>query len=277
MARVGSAVITQAAFDIRLQSTSVAIQQAGGPSHNATMDASLRATVLRSLILDAVIAQEAAVQGVAATAAQVQKEIDSEAQQAGGMNQLQTQLASAGGSMAQLQDEIRSRINEQRLEDRFAQQRATLVEQTLRGGADFAQTAQTYSDDTATATKGGDLGALSAQDLTSDDPAFAAAVRSLAMNAYTTSPVHDAGGYDIVQLYAHDATTWSVRHILVSAPAQYTVQDRPSWFAASLFATVAQDCQSGTIHVYLKNAGGDPCSGAPTLTPTPVPSAPAGG
>lgn len=274
---MGNTVISQAAFDIRMQSTSVAIQQAGGPSHNPSMDANLRATVLRSLILDAVIAQEAAVQGVAVTAAQVQKEINSDAQQIGGMNQLQTQLASAGGSMAQLQDEIRSRLNEQRLEDRFAQQRAAQVEQELHGGADFAQTAQTYSDDSGTASKGGDLGALTAQDLSSDDAAFAAAVRSLAVNAYTTSPVHDAGGYDIVQLYGRTATTWSVRHILISAPADYTVQNRPEWFAASLFETVAQDCQAGKVHVFLKNAGGDPCSSSPSPSPGPTPSATPGG
>lgn len=277
VARVGSTVITKAAFDIRLQSTSAAINQAGGPSHNATMEANLRATVLRSLIIDAVIAQEAATQGVAVSDAQIQKELNSDAQQVGGMSQLQSQLASAGGSMAQLQDEIRSRLNEQHLEDRFAQQRSALVEQTLHGGADFAQTAQQYSDDTGTSSKGGDLGVLSAQDLASDDAAFAAAVRGLAVNAYTTSPVHDSGGYDILQLYGRDATTWSVRHILISAPAQYTVQDRPAWFAESLFTTVAQDCQSGRIHVYLQNAGWDPCSGAPSLSPAPLPSAPAGG
>ena len=274
---MGNTVISQAAFDMRMQSTSIAIQQAGGPSHNATMEASLRASVLRSLILDAVIAQEAALQGVAVTDAQVQKEINSDAQQAGGMNQLQTQLASAGGSMAQLQDEIRSRLNEQRLEDRFARQRASLVEQTLAGGADFAQTAQTYSDDTGTASKGGDLGALTAQDLSSDDASFAGAVRSLAVNAYTTSPVHDAGGYDIVQLHGHDATTWSVRHILISAPADYTVQNRPEWFAASLFEAVAQDCKAGTVRVYLQNAGGDPCSDTQSPSPTPAASTPAGG
>jgi parvulin-like peptidyl-prolyl isomerase len=270
-------VISRAAFDIRLQSTTVAIQQAGGPSHNATMESNLRATVLRSLILDAVIAQEAATEGVAVTNAEIQKEINAEAQQVGGMSQLQSQLASAGGSMAQLQDETRSRLNEQHVEDRFAQQRAALVEQTLRGGADFAQTAQQYSDDTGTASKGGDLGALTEQDLAGDDAAFAGAVRSLAVNTYTTSPVHDSGGYDIIQLYDRSVTTWSARHILIAAPAQYTVQDRPAWFAESLFAAVAQDCQAGRVQVYLQNAGGDPCSGAPTLSPAASPAAAAGG
>lgn len=272
VARVGSTVITQGAFDVRLKSTTIAIQQAGGPSGNPSMDSGIRSTVLRSLILDAVIAQEAAGHRIAASDKEVQSEVDADAKQVGGMNQLQTQLASAGGSLAQLEDEIRSQLNEQRLEDVFAAQRAAMVEQTLAGGADFAQTATQESDDTGTASKGGDLGALSAADLSGDDAAFAAAVRALAVGAYTTTPVHDAGGYDIVELYAATPDSWSVRHILIAAPVPYTVQDRPSWFAASLFTAVAQDCRAGEVHVYIKNAGQDPCTGAPDLSASPYPS-----
>lgn len=272
VARVGSTVITLGVFNARLLSTTTAIKQAGGPSANPAMTTGVRANVLRSLILDAVIAQEAAAQGQAITDKEVQAEVAKDAQSVGGMSQLQTQLASAGGSIPQLEDEIRSQANEQRVEDHFAQQRATLIEQTLAGGADFAKTATQESDDNGTASKGGDLGALSAQDLSNGDQTFAAAVHELAVGAYTTTPIHDSGGYDIVQLYAQTATTWSVRHILVAAPVPYTVQDRPGWFATSLFTAVAQACNAGQIHVYLKDAGADPCAGAPALTPSPSPA-----
>ena len=271
VARVGNTVITLAAFNTRLHSTTTAIAQAGGPSADPSMTAGVRADVLRSLILDAVIAQEAAAQGQAITDKEIQAEVAKDAQSVGGMSQLQTQLASAGGSIPQLEDEIRSQANEQRVEDRFAQQRATMIEQTLAGGADFAQTATQESDDSGTASKGGDLGALAASDLAGGDQTFAAALHELTVGAYTKTPIHDSGGYDIVQLYAQTATTWSVRHILVAAPTPYTVQDRPGWFATSLFATVAQECNAGQIHVYLKDAGADPCSGAPTFTPSPSP------
>lgn len=276
VARVGGIVITQGAFDVRLTSTNVSIQQGGGPSGDPAMETGVRQTVLRSLILDAIIAQEAAARGFAVTDKDVQAEVAKDAAQVGGTRQLQSQLASAGGSMAQLEDEIRSQTNEQRLEDRFAAERAAMVEQTLASGADFAQTATQFSDDTGTAPKGGDLGSLSGQDLSGDDPAFAAAVHALTVGAYTRSPVHDAGGYDILQLYAATPTTWNVRHILIAAPMPYTVQDRPAWFAASLFTAVAQECRAGAIHVYVKNAGPDPCSGAPNLSASPTP-APAGG
>lgn len=269
VARVGNTVITLAAFNTRLHSATTAISQAGGPSADPAMTSGVRANVLRSLILDAVIAQEAAAQGQTITDKEVQAEIAKDAQSVGGMNQLQRQLASAGGSIAQLEDEIRSQANEQRVEDRFAQQRAMMIEQTLAGGADFAQTATQESDDTGTASKGGDLGALSASDLSGGDQTFATAVHELTVGAYTKTPIHDSGGYDIVQLYAQTATTWSIRHILVAAPTPYTVQDRPGWFATSLFTAVAQECIAGQIHVYLRDAGADPCSGAPTLTPSP--------
>ena len=269
VARVGSTVITLAAFNTRLHSTTTAISQAGGPSADPAMTTGVRADVLRSLILDAVIAQEAAAQGQAITDKEIQDEVAKDAQSVGGMTQLQTQLASAGGSIAQLEDEIRSQANEQRVEDRFAEQRATMLEQALAGGADFAQTAIDDSDDNGTASKGGDLGALSASDLAGGDQTFAAAVHELTVGGYTKTPIHDSGGYDIVELYAQTATTWNVRHILVAAPTPYTVQDRPGWFATSLFAAVAQECNAGQIHVYLKDAGADPCSGAPSFTPSP--------
>ena len=275
IARVGAAVITESAFDTRLQSTLSAIGQAGGPSANAAMQSGVRASVLRSLILDTVIAQEAQAHGLAATDRDVQAEMSRDAQQAGGMSQLETQLANTGGSVAQLQDEIRSQLNEQRLEDLFARQRAAMVEQALGGGADFAATATQYSDDSGTRSKGGDLGALTSSDLQSDDAAFVTAVTSLAIGAYSHTPIHDSGGYDIVELYAKTATTWSVRHILVAAPQPYTVQNRPAWFAESLFTAVAQECQARQIHVYISDTGADPCSGAPSLSPAAAPTPPA--
>lgn len=48
----------------------------------------VRGSVLRSLIVDTAIAQEAARQGVAATDSEVQKEIDADTASAGGIVQL---------------------------------------------------------------------------------------------------------------------------------------------------------------------------------------------
>ncbi len=74
------------------------------------------------------------------------------------MSALETDLAGAGGSVAQLEDEIASDLNEQRLEDNFAKARAATIEQILGTGtfsaAKFIATAKTYSDDTGTNAQG---------------------------------------------------------------------------------------------------------------------------
>jgi hypothetical protein len=283
VAQVRAAYIKQSQFQVRLQSTLTAIQQGGGATNNPAMVTGVRAAVLRSLILDTVIAQEAQYAGVAATDADVEAQVTAAASAAGGMNKLQTQLAEAGGSIAQLQDQVRSQLNEQRLEDYFAARRAQQVEQQLGAGTPFADVARAVSDDVNSSAAGGDLGVLSAAALAKDAAPFANAVRSLSVGSYTTSPVHDDGGYDIIEVYSHTAAGWGVRHILVAAPTPYTVRDRPAWFTEALFSTVQQLCSQHPIHVFITDAGADPCvvpspspspsKHAPSAPPTPSPTA----
>ena len=283
IARVAGETITLAQFNTRYNSALVSIEQGGGPKNNASQTTQLRETILGSLIDDTVIREEATALGLEATPKEVQAQVAADATSDGGMSALETDLAGAGGSIAQLEDEIASDLNEQRLEDNFAKARATTIEHILGSGAKFsaakfAATATTYSDDTGTTAKGGDLGVLTATQLTTYDPAFAAAVEGLAVGAYTTTPVHDAGGYDIVMLYSESSKGFGVRHILVYAGNPYNVMDRPSWFALSLFSQITTLCQQNKIEVTLTNAGGSPCSRAlatpspATATPTPSPN-----
>jgi PPIC-type PPIASE domain/SurA N-terminal domain len=272
IARVGSTSITAGLFAVRLQSALTAVGQAGGPTSNPAMTAQLRASVLRSLLIDTVIAQEATAAGVAVTDAQVEAQVNADAQAAGGLPQLQTQLASLGGSLTQLHDAIRSSANEQNLEDIFAKQRALEIEQKLATGSAFATLAAQYSDDSSTAPKGGELGAVPRTQIQGDDPAYAAAVLALAPGAYTNPAIHDAQGYDIVALESATATTLTLRHIIVDAPRPYTVKERPLWFSQAIFEALAQDCTAGQIHIYVGNVGDDPCAAAsatPSVAPTP--------
>ncbi len=279
IARVGPDTITLAQFNVRYLSASTSIAQGGGAGGGPAAVTQLRAAILRSLILDTVIREEATRLGVEATAKEVAGEVATDAHQAGGTGALETELAGAGGSIAQLEDEISSNINEQRVEDLFAQQRAATIEQLLVKGASFIATAKTYSDDagtTGTAAKGGDLGILTAAQLKSYDPAFAAAVESLQVGSYTKTPVHDAGGYDIVMLYSKTAAGWGVRHILIYAGNPYNVMDRPDWFTEALFTQVDALCASNQIQVWLTNAGGNPCDAtSPGASPTPASASPA--
>lgn len=276
IARVATDTITLAQFNVRYESALVSIVQ-GGAGGNPAQTTALRTTVLRSLIIDTVIREEAAQLGLEVTAKEIHAQVSTDAASAGGMSALEANLAGAGGSIAQLEDEISSSLNEQRLEDHFAKARATMIEQTLASGANFIATAKEFSDDTGTSTKGGDLGVLTAAELKKYNSSFAAAVVALKVGTYTKTPIHDAGGYDIVMLYSESAMGFGVRHILVYAGNPYAVSDRPNWFAESLFTALAQLCQAKQIDVTLTNAGGNPCtppsySPAPT-SPTPKPTA----
>jgi parvulin-like peptidyl-prolyl isomerase len=269
IARVGSTSITAGLFALRMQSALTAVGQAGGPTSNPAMTAQLRASVLRSLLIDTVIAQEATAAGVAVTDAQVEAQVNADAQSAGGLPQLQSQLAALGGSLTQLHDAIRSSVNEQNLEDVFAKQRALEIEQKLGTGTAFATLAAEYSDDTATASSGGQLGAVPRTQIQGNDPAYAAAVLALARGAYTNPPIRDAQGYDIVALESATPAALTLRHIIVDAPRPYTVKERPLWFSQAIFEALAQDCTAGQIHIYAGNVGDDPCAAAAT-TPTPT-------
>ena len=271
IARVGATAITADTFALRLQSALTAVGQAGAPSGNAAMTSQLRASVLRSLLIDTVIAQEAAATGVAATDAEVAAQVDADTSAAGGSTQLQTQLAALGGSLAQLRDEVRSSLNEQKLEDAFAHRRAVEIEQKLSGGSTFASLASQYSDDADTGAKGGELGAVARSTIQNDDAPYAAAVLALAQGAVTNPPIHDVQGYDIVQLEASTPTTLTLRHIIVNAPQPYTVKERPNWFSVAIFETLATDCSSGQIHVYIGDVGDDPCAAA-SASASPRPS-----
>jgi hypothetical protein len=269
IARVASQTITLAQFNTRYHSALVSVEQGGGGGNNAAQTTALRTTVLRSLILDTVILEEATRLGLAATTKEIQAQVATDAASSGGMSALETDLAGAGGSIAQLEDEIRSDRNEQRLEDHFARARALTIEKMLTSGANFAATAKSYSDDTGSSAKGGDLGVLTAAELKTYDPNFAAAVESLKVGAYTTTPVHDAGGSDICRGDSKTAKGYGVRHILIYAGNPYDVRDRPSWFGVSLFAEVADLCKARQIQVTLSDAGGDPCSAA---SPSAIPA-----
>lgn len=271
IARVGPTAISNDAFQIRLTSALTSVTLAGGPPNNAAMRSQVRASVLRSLIIDTVIAQEAAASGVTATAAEIQAQVQADTVAAGGASQLQTQLASLGGSMAQLHDEVTASINEQKLEDLFARQRALEIEQKLAQGVSFASLAAQYSDDTTTSAKGGELGAVPRTQVQGDDPVYAAPVLALKPGQFTTAPIRDAQGYDIVQLESSTATTLRLRHIVVNAPQPYTVKERPDWFSEAIFESIAEDCSADQIHVYIGDVGDDVCAAAsPGASPTPV-------
>jgi|SRR5438309_5458337 len=277
VAKVGSTAITSTVFDARMRSAEYAVAQGGGPQAGSpgydTFVKGLRARVLQSLIIDAVIAEEAQFRHLAASDADVAGEVTADAKSAGGMDKLQAQLADVGGSLDQPRDEVRSRLNEERLQDLFAQQRAADIESRLRAGVDFGTLAGQLSDDDQSKAKGGDLGSLGLDQLKAGDAAFAAAALALSPGKVSDPPVRDDAGYDILRVDSATPAARNLHRILVTAPRPYTVRNRPAWFTQSVFDAIAQDCSGGRISVHLTDAG-QPCgSGSPA--PSPRSAAPA--
>jgi hypothetical protein len=233
----------------------------------------LRADVLKSLILDSIIAQEAAYRHVVAGDADVQRQVDADTQAAGGSAPLQTQLAEAGGSMAQLRDAIRSRINEQRLEDEFARERAAAIQKRLAAGEDFAVLAKLLSDDETNRDKGGDMGTVTDAQLDQGDKQFATAVRALQPGQTTPQPARDQAGYEILRVDAVSAAGYAMHRILVSAPQTYTVKERPNWFLQSLLDALAQYCSQGQLKVMVPGAQQPCASSTPSGSASAAPSA----
>jgi parvulin-like peptidyl-prolyl isomerase len=263
VARVGGTGIPAGLFDARVTSALTAIRQAGGapvPGDSAYPNflAGVRRRVMESLIIDQVIAEEAGYRHLAATDADVAAEIAQDTRSAGGPDQLRKQLDEAGGSMDQLRDAVRSRLNEQRLEDLFASQRAADIEARLRSGTAFETLAKQLSDDERSRPQGGDLGALNLAQLQSSDAGFVATVRA-APAGRVSDPIRDDAGYEILRLDAQTAATRSLHRILVAAPRPYTVRERPAWFAAGIFQAIDDDCRAGRLTVLLE-VGLQPCT-----------------
>jgi hypothetical protein len=280
VAKVGNQSIPRSLFDLRLSSALTAIQQGGGPQKGSSgydaMLTKLRASVLKSLIIDNVISQEATYRHLAASDAEVQKQVDADTRNAGGIDALKKQLSEAGGSLEQLRDEIRSRINEQRLEDQFAKQRADAVLQRLVAGEDFATRAKQVSDDDTTRDKGGDMGVLGDTQLDQDGKTFADAVRALPAAKLATAPVHDQAGSEVLRVDAVSPAGHAVHRILVAAPQTYTVKERPAWFLQSVVDAIGQYCSQGQLTVLISNAA-QPCAtpGAASASPGAATPAPA--
>ncbi|MFN2451690.1 MAG: peptidylprolyl isomerase [Candidatus Dormibacteria bacterium] len=265
-------------YDIRLHSVETAIAQGGGTGVHGTnpqVSRRVRISVLEGLIVDAVIAQQAADDGIAPGQAVVDAELAAEARAAGGLNILVAAQQQAGGGLDQLRDEIRSRLTESRLEARFAAGRAAAALAALSAGQAFADVAAQYSDDDGSRPRGGDLGVLTLDQLHAGDPAFAAAVMALQPGQLTPAPVRDRAGYEVLRLDAAGPTTRALHRILVAAPDPYTVKERPSWFAQLVLQRVADLCSQDRIRVFLAGVP-QPCAspaaapGMPGASPTPT-------
>ena len=79
--------------------------------------------------------------------------------------------------------------------EKEALKEAEKVIKKLNDGEDFAKLAKKYSDDTATATNGGNLGYFDLNEMVDD---FSNAVKELKIDEYTKEPIKSSYGYHII-------------------------------------------------------------------------------
>ncbi len=180
----------------------------------ASVDA-LRAEVLGQLIEQMLIDQGAAAQNIVISAEQVQAEIQSMVEQAGGQENYESWLASNLYTPDEFSAELRGTLLTNQVRDALTADLGGNVQQVnarhillttaeeaqsvlarLNAGEDFAALAQTLSRDETTRASGGDLGWFTQEELL---------VPELAQAAFTLQPGQIAGpigtslGYHVVQ------------------------------------------------------------------------------
>jgi predicted chitinase len=152
-------------------------------------------------------------------------------------------LNSLGYSLDRLRDEVRSRLYEQRLEDKLAQGRKTLALSALKANQDISAVSKKYSDDAASAGGGGVL-SLRGKDLV-NVPTLKPAIDALQQPG-ATSPdfVRADDGFYYFKLTSRDAATDKIDmqyiYIYDPKPELYSTTRRPKWLL-DLIAQMEKD------------------------------------
>jgi peptidyl-prolyl cis-trans isomerase SurA len=98
---------------------------------------------------------------------------------------------------------VHNRKNDKATSDADAKRKAAMLEQKINSGADFAQLAMDYSED-STASTGGDIGFIPESALNQSDPVLKKTVLSMKAGEVTQPIVVNKGGYRILKLIAKE-------------------------------------------------------------------------
>ena len=99
------------------------------------------------------------------------------------------------------------------IEDSIAKAKITNFKKRIENGENFAALAVLYSEDPGSASKGGELGYVSRQDLV---PEFAAVAFNLKNKGEVSRVVKTKFGYHIIQLIDRKGEKINIRHILIT-------------------------------------------------------------
>jgi peptidyl-prolyl cis-trans isomerase SurA len=98
---------------------------------------------------------------------------------------------------------VHNRKNDKATSEADAKRKAALLEQKINSGADFAQLAMDYSED-STASTGGDLGFIPESALNQSDPMLKKSVLAMKAGEVTQPIAVNKGGYRILKLIAKE-------------------------------------------------------------------------
>jgi hypothetical protein len=141
-------------------------------------------------------------------------------------------LNSLGYSLDRLREEVKTRLYEQRLEDRLAQARRTAALSAIKANRDISAVAKQYSDDVASAANGGVI-PLHGKDLV-NVPALKPAIDSLQQPGATSSDfIHVDDGFYYFKLTSRDAAADVINlqyvYVYDPKPELYSTARRPKW------------------------------------------------
>lgn len=135
---------------------------------------------------------------------------------------------------------VHNRKNDKAASDAEAKRKAAMLEQKLSAGADFAQLAMDYSEDSTAAT-GGDLGFIPESSLNQSDPVLKRTVLSMKVGQ-VTPPIADKGGYRILRLIAKEpAGQREITDIQVQRSISDMLRNRKEQLLRSAYLMQARD------------------------------------
>jgi len=214
--------ISMASFLREVQQRQAVLVQSGvnlNTSQGAAQLEQMKQQVLDNLIDDVLVMQDAAKQGMTVSDAELEAELQKGISSAGGQAKFDEQLKRDGQTLDEARSILRLQLLYQKMLAKVvgniqtaeqvhardirvdSQAKAQDILAQIQAGADFGQMARQYSQDTATATNGGDLGWFPRGKLTEkevEDAAFALQPGQI------SDVVHGAFGFHIVQTLERD-------------------------------------------------------------------------
>ncbi|HVH65894.1 MAG TPA: peptidylprolyl isomerase, partial [Candidatus Acidoferrum sp.] len=180
------------------------------------------------LIREEIIRQEAAKRGISVSDQAVSQRIDWLKSTAGDAT-FQAALDRNGFTADSFRSYERALLTEVALIDAMAKDRIQSAAKALAKGQSFASVATQWSDDTGTASKGGDVGSLRPKDI--PERPLATVVQSLTTGG-TSDVVRTNRGYTIAAVLGRQNDQVHLAVILVLAPTVdlFSPQGTPAWF-----------------------------------------------